>query len=159
MNPYQMVLHRPVETTGDFGNFVCPGLQTDPLPRAEGDWFGGGCAVEAMTKVSTGPAGAGCTEPHKSHRPDREEGRSGRWLEGKWSPLVAGTGPWRRRQTPHRECRRQVYFLPFSTLPISTWSGAKILMSSRLVLTSSRSSLPGLSGALTVTTRSVSRAA
>jgi hypothetical protein len=29
--PNQIVLHRPVETAGVFGNFVCPGLQTDPL--------------------------------------------------------------------------------------------------------------------------------
>jgi hypothetical protein len=32
MNSYQMVLHRPVETAGVFGNFDCPGLQTDPPP-------------------------------------------------------------------------------------------------------------------------------
>src|ERR1035437_1724757 len=33
MNSYQMVLHRPVETAGVFGNFVCHRLQTDPLPK------------------------------------------------------------------------------------------------------------------------------
>src|ERR1017187_8359475 len=63
MNSYQMVLHRPVETAGVIGNFICPGPQTETLPSC-----GRSCA--------SGPGGILSDWPSPSCLPGAREPQS-----------------------------------------------------------------------------------